>query len=597
MNSRNLDDSLHPYQPAFVPPLENWLQKYQTVFLMLSSDFTPESLHQICSDFLAYLAFQEPIALVIAYPESDVPQPVLPISESIIPFRFAETDLFQLLASVHVLIIPEWIPHFKRSVWAALLMNRPIIAFSQEPLPLPLPNCVLRKQEGSWIEVFKKYVARENGFFPRQILLSDPSLRLSLHESGVLNAFPTYPSFENVQTLLKQNHYSEAGHMAAHLINHPELINIQLNYENWFELMFACVKGNKYIESIQIGRKLMDLNPSDFQLSYHMASAFKGLGDFENANLYFERALESHKVKVQSQEMDSHSFENIKNNSLDLKKLMANRTTLPVILFNPISYFSAGHSISAEIANSLSLPLVHLSTGLEISDVNTLHVERTLELLANQQGALAFDRWPATTENLYLISKFFQKMVVHIRDPRSSLVSAGIALHHLRCLEKNHLVPKRLKRYLHFWNWDLRLRNFAEIAPGPTQIEYALNSGLYKAILNPIVSWLAIETETPAHFQILFCSFEQYLNDKKNFYEKIMSFYSIENDLFLFSAEPINFSDNIWSGNLDSQADKFLFRRGKTDEWLAYCTEEQANRLTSEIPENLFERFGWKLYN
>lgn len=159
-----------------------------------------------------------------------------------------------------------------------------------------------------------------------------------------------------------------------------------------------------------------------------------------------------------------------------------------------------------------------------------------------------------------------KKLVVHIRDPRSALVSAT---HHIGINSD----PANVWRYhpfidlpVEFFSW-----NFSKM------IDHMISAYL-PICIDWIQNW--IERADNHDFDILITTFEHFKKRPSEYFLSILQHYNID---------PKCFSDE-WLP--ENKGDCYL-RKGALEEWRDRCTPEQIGAMMRAIPEPWFERFGW----
>ncbi|MBT9544230.1 MAG: sulfotransferase domain-containing protein [Candidatus Sericytochromatia bacterium] len=584
---------IEKYQPLSVPPIAKWAEQFQSVFLVIDSCFESLELAELCRQFLETHLENKSTALIIARSARETMDLTIPIHTCLIQINNSQnpTDFFKLLASVHALILPNLREEIQSEALAALLMNRPVLLYQIPQTQYDWGEGLLIPTQIGFKGLLNSFISRRELLRPRQLLLDVPNLKAAVFASGLLAYFPNRPDLETIEAYMNAGYFEQAGVLAVTLLRNLHWLNEEWQPEKGLKIMKACLLGKKYFEAIKIGRKILSFMPENSALALYLAVAFWGIKDFIQAQLFLERSLSAEDKTETKKE-----FENIilvDELNIKINKSISKCLELPIIIFNPISRLSASHFIAQTLSQSLSLPLVHLSTGLEIGTSNTLHFERTAELIYKKQGALAFDRWPATETNHYFLLKFFKSMVVHVRDPRSILVSLGIYLHHLLELDKKAELPTQFQRSLKLIHWDLRLRSFSAMVPGPKQIEYGLESGLFQAYLNEILAWLELEKTFPSSFKILITSYEQLIKNQASYFKQIIDFYQINPDFFDYQVESINSLNSVFGPTPNPDSPHYFFRRGDPNEWTQFVSESQKKQMTNAIPNALFERFEW----
>jgi tetratricopeptide (TPR) repeat protein len=586
-------DWIEKYQPLSVPPFAKWAEHYQTVFLAFDACFEASDLLELCHQFIEIHVENKSTALILARSTLSTAYLELPTHPCLIQINLNpnQSNLFHLLASVHALILPNLQDELQPEALAAFLMNRPVLLLENPNTNSDLSDGLLIPTQTGIKGLLTRFVSRRQCLRPRQLLLEAPELNAAVYSSQILENFPNRPDLATIEEYMNAGYFEQAGILAVTLLRNLHWLKEDWQPEKGLTIMKACLLAGKYFEAIKIGRKLLSIMPENSALALYLSAAFFGIKDFIQAQLFLERSL-STEAKSETKNELANVFE-VADLNIKIKKSISKCIELPIIIFNPISRLSAANFIAQTLSQSLALPLVHLSTGLEIAKSNTLHFERTAELIYKKQGALAFDRWPATETNHYFLLKFFKSMIVHVRDPRSIFVSVGIYLHHLLSLEKKGDLPALFQRSIKLINWDPRLRSFAAIFPGPKQIEYGLETGLFQTYLTEILDWIELEKTFPSSFKILMTSYEQFVNNQKLYFEKILDFYQINPDLFDYKAESVRSLASVFGPTPNTDSPDYFFRRGDPHEWTQFTSESQKKQMTNAIPNALFERFEW----
>lgn len=148
-----------------------------------------------------------------------------------------------------------------------------------------------------------------------------------------------------------------------------------------------------------------------------------------------------------------------------------------------------------------------------------------------------------------------EKIVVHVRDPRQSLLSM---IHHVSKYPDQ--MPERIRRNLHEPSIRERMDDFLE---------------LYFWAIGFIQRWCDAEKE----LNILFSTFEEFVCDRTAFTKRYVAFYG-HADRFSWH-DALNFSGDTH------------FRLGRVDEWREVFPKKTAEFLTSVIPPAMLDRFNW----
>src|ERR1700722_5266764 len=182
-------------------------------------------------------------------------------------------------------------------------------------------------------------------------------------------------------------------------------------------------------------------------------------------------------------------------------------------------------------------------------------------------GQLAMTHCDGCAENLHILSGFLDRWVVHIRDPRSVLLSW---VHHLDRLydERNNGTHQLLYTY------PTPPAGYFEL-PFPERIEWNIANFLPQAI-RWIKDWL--DVYDCGRHNILLTTYTELARTERAYVEKGLDFYAIPRSAFV-----------------DCPIDKTAchFRVGREDEWAQVLTRDQIARTTRMIGRPLLDRFGW----
>ena len=184
-------------------------------------------------------------------------------------------------------------------------------------------------------------------------------------------------------------------------------------------------------------------------------------------------------------------------------------------------------------------------------------------------GSVASAHFEPSPVNLQSLSYFVKKWVVHVRDPRSVVLSW---VHHM-----NRLYGERDNgRYDHLC-----------VYPAPAEAYYAWSFSRQidwniEHFLPSVVAWTRswLATCDARRSDILLTSFSELAHDELGYIHKILDFYAIPRDLF---RRP----------HIEKTLQGSHFRAGLEDEWLTAFSPQQIAKATSMIGRDLIERLGW----
>jgi hypothetical protein len=238
---------------------------------------------------------------------------------------------------------------------------------------------------------------------------------------------------------------------------------------------------------------------------------------------------------------------------------------LPSILFTSIP--KSGTVFTGQmLSRGLGLELVRLTAGSFPRYLFDL--PRLAQFCAG--GMIATEHFDASPENLQLLEAFVDRWVVHIRDPRSVLLSW---VHNLdRLHRERHNAPHHL----------------LYVCPTPPKHYFGLSLSQkvdwnIEHFLPNVLSWTKtwIETHDAGHHKILLTTFSDIVSGEDEFLFRILDFYEISRERFSRPAIESN--------------DDLHFRVGREDEWRDWFTPMQLAQIRVMIDGPLTERFGWPL--
>jgi hypothetical protein len=178
-------------------------------------------------------------------------------------------------------------------------------------------------------------------------------------------------------------------------------------------------------------------------------------------------------------------------------------------------------------------------------------------------GHIAHHHLDASPVNLWLLRHRPVRLVLHLRDPRQTIVAW---LHHLVRAGVREVPPLTAASPPSEW-FD--------------QDEAAQLDWLIENHLPIFVGWIEkwVRAADAGGIALLFTTFEMMVQDPEAFFEKLAAYCGLEKP-----------SINI----PDPQGDPlFQFRAGRVDEWRERLTAVQQQRVGEAVPADLLRRFGW----
>ena len=228
---------------------------------------------------------------------------------------------------------------------------------------------------------------------------------------------------------------------------------------------------------------------------------------------------------------------------------------------------SASSFLSHAIPQGLGMPYIeHIAGG---AWPNFLLNQHLVERVANLR-CFGYHHIPAHPINLAMISDFFDRMVVHVRDPRQAVLS------HLRNMWRHQRVGQG------FLESPLFLPNGFFDRPSSSQLDYMIDHSLPEFV-SWTEGWLDADQNPGFTSKILFTSYEEFVQDKVALIKRFLAFHDMSHQQFSFDIE------------IEPEKDQYLYNSSETvDEWKSVMSTEQKERATRAIPEHLCKKFGWR---
>lgn len=301
------------------------------------------------------------------------------------------------------------------------------------------------------------------------------------------------------------------------------------------------------------------LNPNKSKMYAHLGMAHLAEGRFQEATANCKKSLDSNP--------NDHDAEQLRS-ALDQYRI-------PPIFLNTLPKSGSVH-LWALLGLGLGIERFRIAQGY--FPVDLLIQERVARLA--QGNCITQEHLPAINRNLIVLYQHgIHKIVVHVRDPRQSLLSL---IHHL----------EKIRADGSFEGTDHPLcDNYFSLS-----LEEQINCDRYFSLsleekidrhiehylpfqIQWIKDWLDVSERASAYFTILFTRFEDMLLDKERFINSILEFHNID---------PSRYKDP----NFDPQKGAH-FRKGKAGEWKTVFSGRQAEKATGLIPKKLLDRFNW----
>ena len=206
------------------------------------------------------------------------------------------------------------------------------------------------------------------------------------------------------------------------------------------------------------------------------------------------------------------------------------------------------------------LPIGHFNLDQSANGGRTQEIHE-YQMVALANGfATAHNHLPATPENKHLISKYLPKMVVHVRDPRSTAVSFA----HMVNNPKSDLY-NRYEKFSIEEQIDLQVKKNI-----PEDVKW-------------ISGWLEAEKDPDFTTEIKFTRYDDLVDDGEGFFRNIFEYYGIDPDKYMLKVKK------------PSKSGESQYREGKKYGWRDDLNEEQKKLAQKLIPEEFFDRFDWPL--
>ncbi|MCB1072318.1 MAG: sulfotransferase domain-containing protein [Chlamydiia bacterium] len=175
------------------------------------------------------------------------------------------------------------------------------------------------------------------------------------------------------------------------------------------------------------------------------------------------------------------------------------------------------------------------------------------------------EHFDASEDNLLILKEKLPKLIVHVRDPRQALISWT---HHLNKVQHSEealdyfllSLPKK------YFNWSFS-----------KQLAWQIDH-YFPACVKWIQDW--VEASRDDNLEILFTTYELFVENPKEFYTQIFDFYHISSAIDKLPCLP--------------KEEIYHYRKGENEEWRKLMTKSQQKKVTKLIPKELFTKFNWK---
>ena len=184
-------------------------------------------------------------------------------------------------------------------------------------------------------------------------------------------------------------------------------------------------------------------------------------------------------------------------------------------------------------------------------------------------GKVAPAHFAPSAVNLQSLTPFIKRWVLHIRDPRSVVLSW---VHHTNCIysERHNGEHQHLFVYpsppVSYYGWPFR-----------HQVDWNIENFL-PSVVRWMRSWLAVYELH--RYDILLTTYSELARDELSYIHRILDFYGVPRRLFQCP-------------KIEKTINGSHFRAGLEDEWMTEFTRDQILRATAMIGEDLLTRFAW----
>ena len=312
--------------------------------------------------------------------------------------------------------------------------------------------------------------------------------------------------------------------------------------------LVACDE-NRLTESIEYLTKVTQIHPD-------RPLAFSNLGA---ANLMAGNTRDSLRHLETALRMDP---DNQQIGSLYTTAKAQHRKRIPSFHINTLPK-SGSMFIWTNIAQRLGIDRMQISCTFFPNDMIIL---RDIRQMA-EGGYVSQSHLPASSLNKRILQNYFDRMIVHVRDPRQATLSWA---HHA-----NKYFDENAEEIM--YATPPLPRNFASLS-FEERLSWQIENHLPLCI-RWIEDWLDAELDPQFKINILFTRYEDFQKDNEAFLLKILEFFDIPIDTFYRETRIER---------------KPHFRKGQTNEWREVFTAEQAARATEMMTDRILERFGWE---
>lgn len=350
--------------------------------------------------------------------------------------------------------------------------------------------------------------------------------------------------------------------------NHPLGPPLMIESPIWMEIL---LKSRYYSALISIVQYQIAQNPEKSFLL--LGDIYLDEGDLESAVQNYHKVLTLNPFQ-----------ENAKAGFDKANYKLKQRSKIPPIFINGLGN-SASEYISLVLSRGLNIPRMSISSGSGVFEMVVDYY--SLEKLA-QGGMIAKDHFHATDANLYALTRFLDKMVLGLRDPRGSLVSGVVYDSYLSRKQKNNQEDTGFLGQALFS--DLSSSVDESISLNFHQkCDRDIENGKFEVYIKNTIEWLDFSD----YFPVYVYSFESFKKDERAVISEILNFYQINPDDFQFPFTEADRQGSLFSSSPNLASPNYTLRRGNPYEWYRVLTPEQIKKTSTMIPRWLCRKMGW----
>lgn len=238
------------------------------------------------------------------------------------------------------------------------------------------------------------------------------------------------------------------------------------------------------------------------------------------------------------------------------------------IIFNTVPK-SASVYISTVLSHGLNSDFVKIAPGYFPHD-HLLYGQ--LDNFYKQKNAVTKAHLDASSFNIQMLRKFTDRIVVQLRDPREVLLSW---IHYVQRIHDEGKIE-----YLYHFSPTPPEEHYTW--PVSKQVDWNIEYFLPSTV-TWMQDWLNFkehEDLNPNGFKVLVTTYDEFKQNERKFYTRILDFYNIPREQFEFMRLRLDMDVH--------------FRRGDQNEWRTVYTPEQLAKINL-VSRSLLEKFNWPL--